>query len=232
MKDKKGFFQRWFDRTIIPAYVVATLWTTSQAISAYKTLTTPKQQTQTANVKYEPQHYTEPQTQETENRKRETQNIEKHPRKVEDLEKRVLKNSDITTEEDVLSGKLLFGEARNCSKKEKIAVLYTAINRANDNKKWNGETLQEAILKPWQYSCFNKNDPNKKKLENPGKYDAKAWQECLTTAKEVLDGKYTDPTNGATHYHIKNIMPKWANSEKMEKRKLSFPTKHLFYEEN
>ena len=115
--------------------------------------------------------------------------------------------------EQVLLARMLFGEARNCTDEEKIAVAYTAVNRARDKKKWNGETVREAILKPWQYSCLNNNDPNKSKLMNPMSYDPKSFERCLTISSNVLASKYEDLSKGATHYFNPNIVtPSWATN--------------------
>lgn len=116
--------------------------------------------------------------------------------------------------DEILLARMIFGEARNCSNTEKVAVAYTAINRVNDHKKWNGETLREVILKSWQYSCFNKDDTNRKKLMNPEQYDSQSWKLCLNVAEEVLSKKVKDPTSGATHYFNPNIVssyPDWAS---------------------
>ncbi len=143
--------------------------------------------------------------------------------------------------EDVLEARMLFGESRDCAPLEQIAIGYTAVRRANDGKKWNGETVKEAILAPSQYSAFNKSDPNRVKMMDPEKYDAKAFDQCLEISKGVLTKKYSDPTQGATHYHTLGVHPKWADSKKMVKigrievgkdkdRKPIF-SKHIFYRE-
>ena len=133
--------------------------------------------------------------------------------------------------DEVLLARMLFGEARNCTDLEKIAVAYTAINRANDGKKWNGTNLKEVLLKKWQYSCFNENDPNREKLMDPQVYDSESWDDCLKIAREVLAGKYKDITNGATHYHTLNTSPKWSKSPKMKKIGRIDGSKHEFYKE-
>ncbi|MDP3027413.1 MAG: cell wall hydrolase [Nanoarchaeota archaeon] len=132
---------------------------------------------------------------------------------------------------NVLLARMLYGETRNCSKEEKIAVAYTVINRANDNKKWNGENVKEVILKPWQYSCFNKNDANYEKLKDPINDDADSFYDCLKVANEVLQGKHSELNKGQTHYfNPKVVKPKWADEMyKIGKIKNS---KHEFYIEN
>lgn len=148
------------------------------------------------------------------------------------------KTSDFLTDsEQALLARMLFGEARDCSELEKVAIAYTAINRANDGKKWNGETINEAILKPYQYSCFNNSDPNKEKLMDPEKYDGKSFQECLTIAQRILKGEYKQYNKGATHYFNPEIVkkPKWADKmHKIGKVKVNEEkySKHEFYKED
>lgn len=122
------------------------------------------------------------------------------------------KTNDFSKDSDeVLLARMIFGEARNCSDTEKAAVAYTVMNRTKDGKKWNGTSLREVILCPWQYSCFNKNDPNSDKLKDPERYDQKAFENCLQIARQVISGETKDPTNGATHYFNPNSAnPSWA----------------------
>jgi len=130
--------------------------------------------------------------------------------------------------DEVLLARMLYGECRSCEDTEKIAVAHTALNRVNDGKRWNGETLREVILKPWQYSCFNKNNPNRKKLMNP---NPETFESCLEIARGVINGAYQDSTNGATHYFNPNVVkPSWAfKLTKIGKIKNST---HEFYRED
>ncbi len=132
--------------------------------------------------------------------------------------------------EEILLARMLFGEARNCSELERAGIAYTAVNRANDGKRWNGKTLREAVLKLRQYSCFNDGDPNRVKLMDPERYDKKSWEECLETAKKVLRGEYREANVGQTHYHTLNVNPAWAS--KIDKIGNIGKSKHLFYREN
>lgn len=136
------------------------------------------------------------------------------------------KTSDFSKDSDrIILARAIYGEARNCSDEEKIAVAHTVINRVNDGKKWNGENVKDVILKPWQYSCFNKNDVNYEKLKNP---DKKIFERCLKVADEVLQGKYENLNKGQTHYfNPKVVKPKWA--DKMYKIGKIGNSKHEFY---
>ena len=119
--------------------------------------------------------------------------------------------------DDVLLARMLLGEAEDCSDLEKISIAWTVLNRMDDGKKWNGTTLQEVILKPMQYSAFNP-DLNAK-LKNPLAYNPGEFYSSLNLAREILAGKYSDPTNGATHYLNPNhpdlrerALPAWTRS--------------------
>ena len=98
----------------------------------------------------------------------------------------------------ILLARMLLGEAESCPALEKIAIAYTAINRMHDGKDWNGTTLQEVLLKPRQYSCFNPDISAR--LKNPMARNPKVFLECLRIAEGVLNRIYVDPTNRATHY--------------------------------
>jgi hypothetical protein len=98
----------------------------------------------------------------------------------------------------ILLARMLLGEAEDCSKIEKIGIAYTAITRANNGLKWDGETLRGAILAPYQYSAFN--SEFNAKLKNPLIYNPKEFIEDIALSQEILSGKYQDPTGGATHY--------------------------------
>ncbi len=110
----------------------------------------------------------------------------------------------------MLLARMVFGEARNQPLEAMIGVAYTAVNRMEIGG-WYGKSLREVLLKPWQYSCFNKNDPNRKKLMNPLLYEKlEIFTKCLAVAHAVLNGLVKDPTNGATHYFSGNRKPRWA----------------------
>ena len=130
-----------------------------------------------------------------------------------------------------LLAKTLWGEARGCSKDEKVAVGWVVLNRVNDKKQRFGKGIEGVILKPWQFSCFNKNDLNRPKLENPEKHDEKSWKECLEVAKSLLSGELKDPTNGATHYIAKTMKNKPAWFSKLKKATNKKEWKHEYVKE-
>lgn len=140
--------------------------------------------------------------------------------------------TDYSTDKDYeILARLIFGEARGESDKEKAAVAYTVINRANDGKRWNGESIKESALVKSQYSCFNEGDANQKKVQNPMEYEPQAFKDCLKIAYEALYTKKHEKFNkGQTHYFNPNYAnPSWAES--MDKVDLGNTTQ-VFYREN
>jgi len=130
--------------------------------------------------------------------------------------------------DEVLLARMIYGEARSEKESERIAVAYTVLNRIGDGVKWNGETVGDVILTPSQYSCFNIGNKNRKKLMDPENrdYSPKEWGGCLDVAKGVLNGRFLDPTQGATNYFTGKV-PKWAKKMKSTGRVNGGP--HTFY---
>jgi N-acetylmuramoyl-L-alanine amidase len=104
----------------------------------------------------------------------------------------------------------LWGEARGESRLGKEAVAAVVLNRLKRNAPGRfGATIEEVCRKPLQFSCWNPNDPNRAQLERVDKSDA-AFAECWAVAELAVDGRLTDPTDGADHYHTVNVSPSWS----------------------
>jgi len=111
----------------------------------------------------------------------------------------------------------IYGEARGESVDGKLGVGSVILNRVARGG-WFGATVKTAILKPWQFSAFNLNDPNREKLElialkfkdELEKNDI--LKECYWVALGLL-GKWVKSNVGAaTHYFANYIeTPKWAD---------------------
>jgi spore germination cell wall hydrolase CwlJ-like protein len=112
----------------------------------------------------------------------------------------------------------LFGEARGVPKQTRQGIGHVIINRAL-NPGWWGHSLKEVILKPWQFSCFNQNDPNRQKLRDPLRYEpSEVWRNCCEDAMEVFERlnqpNLPDPVMGANHYYDTSIPPpNWADED-------------------
>ena len=146
---------------------------------------------------------------------------------------------------EVLLARLVFGEARGCSRIEKLAVACSVINR-RDLGYW-GRTIHSVSLSPGQYDCFKPNDPNYEKIKDPLHYGASDWMDCLDISKGVIEGKYKDPTeimvrikrkgtieeliDGATHYlNLKTVkrIPSWVSKLP---RHPPYDGKHTYFRE-
>lgn len=108
----------------------------------------------------------------------------------------------------------LFGEARGEVEKVGVialeAIASVIWNRWVKNPKQFGESPREVCLKPYQFSCWNTNDPNLKLLLQL-KINHDAYSLCYMISEEFMAGRGCDVTNGSDHYHSRWIQPpNWA----------------------
>jgi len=115
-------------------------------------------------------------------------------------------------EVDILA-RTLYGEARGETVRGKEAVACVILNRVRRAQHrggyWWGHSIEQVCLKPWQFSCWNENDPNRAKILSvePGH---RVFDTCLRIARRAVSGCLDDPTRGATHYHAEHVMPPWS----------------------
>ena len=102
---------------------------------------------------------------------------------------------------DILT-RTLYGEARGESDLGRRAVAHVILNRAK-----LGFTIAQVCLKPFQFSAWNPNDPNYKKLQAVG-LDDKDFRGCMRAALTAIDEP--DLVSGARHYCTVDIDPPWA----------------------
>ena len=117
---------------------------------------------------------------------------------------------------DILA-RTLWGESRGEQLAGQIAVAWTIRNRVNDGKtrSWWGEGYAGVCLKPYQFSCWNKSDPNYLYLSGAKPIPFRELAQAKIAADQVLAGKVPDPTGGATHYYATRIKaPAWAANAK------------------
>jgi spore germination cell wall hydrolase CwlJ-like protein len=73
--------------------------------------------------------------------------------------------------------------------------------------------IHKVCMQPWQFSCWNLNDPNRKSLLETS-FEDKVYRACFLAATRVLFDNTIDCTKGANHYHSTNIAPPyWAVSK-------------------
>jgi N-acetylmuramoyl-L-alanine amidase len=113
---------------------------------------------------------------------------------------------------DILA-RTLWGEARGESLSGQIAVAWTIRNRVDDGKdrSWWGEGYAGVCQKPYQFSCWNKTDPNYQFLIGVKQISFRELAQARIAADQVIDGKVPDPTSGGTHYYATTMQkpPVW-----------------------
>lgn len=109
-------------------------------------------------------------------------------------------------------------EARGESLLGKLLVAQTIENRVTDPR-WP-DTYIGVITQPWQFSAFNKNDPN---VTAYPKEDDPKWGDCVAAADFVMSA----PTKltASNHYHTKAVSPTWKNTSKV----VALEGDHVFY---
>jgi N-acetylmuramoyl-L-alanine amidase len=117
----------------------------------------------------------------------------------------------------------IWAEARGEAHEGRVAVAWVIRHRA-ERSGWPA-AVADVCRQPWQFSCWNRNDPNLAKLEALS-IDDPLYRECHEVGRAVLAGEVDDPTGGADHYFADYIRPPdWAE-------RMTFTTKigrHLFY---
>lgn len=107
----------------------------------------------------------------------------------------------------------MWGEARNGGEEAMRAVGHVIDNRRRANT--HGRYATETVSAAWQFSAWNRNDPNFAAMMNidklrPGGEDHRMWLEAKRIAAEILSGASADPTGGALFYHTAAVSPRWS----------------------
>ncbi len=116
---------------------------------------------------------------------------------------------------DVLA-RTLWGEARGEGVQGMEAVACVILNRVKvaDERGgyWWGRDIISVCQKPYQFSCWNRSDPNYRQLQAITDKDIH-FATAVRIARRAVANILIDTTNGATHYHTKSIMPDWAQGQ-------------------
>lgn len=130
---------------------------------------------------------------------------------------------------DVLA-RTIWGEARAEPQAGMEAVASVVLNRVavakrNGGTYWWGNNIISVCQKPYQFSCWNRSDPNYPKLTAVTPSDIH-FATCVRIARRAVAGVLADNTRGATHYHADYVSPYWAKGQS--------PTvtigRHIFYD--
>ncbi|MDE2020188.1 MAG: cell wall hydrolase [Patescibacteria group bacterium] len=105
------------------------------------------------------------------------------------------------------------------------AVMHVLFNRLQFAPKY-GSTIADICLRPWQFSCWNTSDPNRRRLATVDDTDP-ILSDCIATYDAVVAGS-DDPTFGATHYIADGITPPSWVSQATQTVKIG---SHTFYKD-
>lgn len=114
---------------------------------------------------------------------------------------------------DVLA-RTIWGEARGEGAAGMQAVAAVVLNRvavarAHGGRFWWGGDIVSVCQKPFQFSCWNRSDPNFKAISAVNGRDIH-FATAQRIARRAVIGRIDDATNGATYYHAREITPHWA----------------------
>jgi N-acetylmuramoyl-L-alanine amidase len=128
---------------------------------------------------------------------------------------------------DVLA-RTLWGEARGEGVAGMQAVALVVINRVAIARRrggywWGGDVIA-VCRKPFQFSCWNRSDPNRARLAGVDESDMH-FATAIRIARRAMLGFLKDETNGATHYHARGITPDWAR----DRQACATIGRHIFY---
>lgn len=130
-------------------------------------------------------------------------------------------------EADTLA-RTMWGEARGEGSVGMQAVAAVVMNRVEIGKArrgyWWGDSVITVCQKPYQFSCWNKEDANFRKILAVEKTDH-VFALALEMARRAIAGCLRDPTDGATHYHAAGVSPAWSKKEKPR----AVIGRHIFY---
>lgn len=129
-----------------------------------------------------------------------------------------------------IMAKTIYGEARGEFNRLEggLSSLIAIGNVINNRLKsgFFGISVQDICLKPWQFSCWNRRDPNYAIITEVTSDDP-IFKICLEVSEKIVNQDMPDLTKGADHYYsslVKNT-PFWA----LKKNPSTKIGQHLFF---
>lgn len=107
------------------------------------------------------------------------------------------------------------GEKRGGGAEDEKLIAWVIRNRAEYGQEvggyWWGDTIEKVCLHPWQFSCWNQNDPNRAVILELDETSA-AYKKCEQIARGVFTAsRNSDLTKSADHYFHDSIdAPDWS----------------------
>ena len=120
----------------------------------------------------------------------------------------------ITTAETRILAQTIWGENRGGGYLGMQSVCNAIMNRVKIGGWW-GSTVMGVCLKPYQFSCWLRSDPNFPKLESITMTDAD-FVMAVNIAKEAIASTLEDVTGGADSYYSLSMAtpPDWSATAK------------------
>lgn len=116
----------------------------------------------------------------------------------------------LVTDHDIdVAARTVWGEARGEAWAGKVAIAWVLKNRTQDSRKRYGGSLADVCQKPYQFSAWNADDPNRPKMLAVTDADA-MFRDCLAAVAWAIDGAAPDPTHGAMHYQVTGTNAPWS----------------------
>lgn len=141
---------------------------------------------------------------------------------------RALTQVDMPTgDEQLILARTIYGEARSEREMGRQAVAEVILNRKASPR--YPDSIIAVCLQPFQFSCWNANDPNRAKIIHLQPGANADFDECLSVAGEALAGTINHLTDAVLHYHSTSIgSPSWVRKSPhaFMERKIG---RHLFY---
>ena len=102
----------------------------------------------------------------------------------------------------------VWGEARGETNAGREGVANVVVNRARIGAPRYAATLEAVCTQPYQFSCWNADDPNRAKLLAVDASDVNFVQ-CQDIARRAVDGTLIDNTKDSTHYLVTGTPAAW-----------------------
>ncbi|HEY5711194.1 MAG TPA: cell wall hydrolase [Allosphingosinicella sp.] len=123
----------------------------------------------------------------------------------------------------------MWGEARGDGEAGMRAVGHVIDNRRRATAA-NPRFVTDTVSEAWQFSCWNRGDPNLAAMLNieslpQDSRDYRLWRLARRLADEIMSGGSLDPTDGALFYHSDSVAPRWSEGRNPDRQ----IGRHLFF---
>lgn len=114
----------------------------------------------------------------------------------------------MTIEDLLIAAKTVWGEARGEDYPGMLAVAWVIKNRSYDPVAAGDSSIAAVCLRHLQFSCWNKNDPNRAMMLRISPNDPD-FRDCMRAVLEAFSTN-KDPTEGSRWYHARTVIAPWA----------------------